>query len=194
MSSDERIVDFLFEMGHLSATPRSGFALLGTGPQSVAEHSFRMALVGYLLARIEGSASPERVALLCLVHDLPEARTGDLHSVAKRYLEVDRSRLLAEQLGDLPVGEIADLLAEYEVGQTPAARLAQEADQLELLLTLREQEARGQARASDWIDRTVERLQTAVGRRIAQAIIGGDPSGWYESIGRSPDPTDEPKS
>ena len=37
---------FLFEMGHLKNLPRAGWLLLGIPqPESVAEHSFRVAIV-----------------------------------------------------------------------------------------------------------------------------------------------------
>ena len=42
--------DFLFEVGMLNRTPRSGFAFLGSGEQSVSEHSFRMLYIAWLLA------------------------------------------------------------------------------------------------------------------------------------------------
>ncbi|MBE9594109.1 MAG: HD domain-containing protein, partial [Proteobacteria bacterium] len=42
------IINFLFEIGILKKTPRSGYQFLGTGNESVAEHSFRVAVIAYL--------------------------------------------------------------------------------------------------------------------------------------------------
>ena len=42
------IADFLFEVGMLKRTPRSGFQFLGTGHETVAEHSLRAAVIGYV--------------------------------------------------------------------------------------------------------------------------------------------------
>ena len=36
----------------LKKTPRTGYQFLGTGKESVAEHSFRTAIIGYVLASI----------------------------------------------------------------------------------------------------------------------------------------------
>jgi len=36
----DSIADFLFEVGMLSRTPRSGYQFLGSGRESVAEHIF----------------------------------------------------------------------------------------------------------------------------------------------------------
>ena len=83
------IADFLFEVGMLKRTPRSGFQFLGTGAETVAEHSLRVAVIGYVLAKMSGKFAPEKIVLMCLFHDLVEARTGDLNYVNKRYVKAD---------------------------------------------------------------------------------------------------------
>ena len=79
-----RLADFLFEVGMLRRTPRTGYQFLCTGAENVAEHSFRTAVIGVVLARMAG-ADVGRTALLGLFHDLHEARTGDFNYVAKIY-------------------------------------------------------------------------------------------------------------
>jgi putative hydrolase of HD superfamily len=183
MNEIKRIADFFFEVGQLAATPRRGFSLLGTGPQNVAEHSYRTALIGFVLARCQPPANPWHVAWLCLIHDLPETRVTDLDHLAKRYVKVDVRRALADQVAEVPGGgDIAQGWAEYEKSDSVEAVLAHDADLLELLITLREQESRGQVRASDWLDRTTQRMQTSVAKAIAEAVIGGDPCHWWESV------------
>jgi len=59
----KNIVNFLFEIGILKKTPRSGYQFLGTGNESVAEHSFRVAVIGYLLAKNEPKADMQKVVL-----------------------------------------------------------------------------------------------------------------------------------
>lgn len=194
MNDFKGIANFLFEVGHLSVTPRSGFALLGTGPQNVAEHSFRVAWIGYLLARLDGTVDASRILLMGMLHDLPETRTGDLHSLSKHYVQADAPRALRDQLAPLSFGiELEELWSEYEAGMTRESRLAKDADQIELLLTLREQESRGQTKASEWLDRTVARIQTDLGSKIARAIVGGDPGHWWE-FANGPAPPQEDDS
>ena len=50
MENLNAIADFLFEVGILSKTPRSGFYFLGSGEQSVAEHINRVTVIGYVLS------------------------------------------------------------------------------------------------------------------------------------------------
>jgi hypothetical protein len=44
----KQIANFLFEVGILDKTPRSGFHFLGTGNQTVAEHVNRVCFIGYI--------------------------------------------------------------------------------------------------------------------------------------------------
>lgn len=43
----ESIADFLFEVGMLCKTPRSGYQFLGSGRESVAEHILRTVFIGF---------------------------------------------------------------------------------------------------------------------------------------------------
>lgn len=54
-------------------------------PETIAEHSFRAAIVGSVLAMMEG-ADPAKTALLSLWHDTQETRVGDIPHVGRRYL------------------------------------------------------------------------------------------------------------
>ena len=77
---------FLFEMGYLKDVTRAGWLLLGIPqPESVAEHSFRVAVIALLLAAAEGADTGRAVAL-GLLHDAHETRIGDVHSVGRAYV------------------------------------------------------------------------------------------------------------
>jgi hypothetical protein len=79
----EGMIDYLYEMGLLKRLPRAGWLVAGIDhPESIAEHSFRAAIIGYLLASVEG-ADPARTALLCLFHDTQESRIGDVPGWAR---------------------------------------------------------------------------------------------------------------
>ena len=63
-------------------------------PEVVAEHTFRDAIVGIALATLEG-ADPGRTAALCLLHDSPETRIGDIPAVGRAYMTPPHPRLSA---------------------------------------------------------------------------------------------------
>jgi putative hydrolase of HD superfamily len=177
----DRIADFLFEVGMLKRTPRSGWQFLpGAAAESVAEHAFRTAMVAFTLARLDGSVNRARVVELALAHDLAEARTGDLNYMNQKYVRADEEAAIADLTRDLPFAdELAGLLAEFRAGATPEAVLARDADQLELLLQLREQLDAGHGSASEWMPFALKRLRTDLARELGARIVERDSSGWW---------------
>lgn len=182
----KRLTDFLFEVGMLRKTPRTGYQFLGSGGENVAEHSFRAAVIGYALAHLAG-ADPSRTTLMCLFHDLPEARTGDFNYVNKIYNCCDQDRAMADAVqGTGLEKEVLSLHHELEESVSPEAALAHDADQLDLILNLKEELDRGNQYAAKWMDCAVERLRTDVAKRLAQEICQTDHTDWW-FLGQSRD-------
>jgi len=176
----KNIANFLFEVGMLKRTPRTGFQFLGTGAQSVAEHSFRTAMIGYALAQLDGQADVARVLQLCLFHDLAEARTGDLNYVNKKYVQVDEEKAVDDLATQLPFGEdYRQTALEYIARQTHEAKLAHDADQLEMILSLKERKDLGNRYADEWFSFAEERLKTDVAKELSQTIWETDSSTWW---------------
>ncbi|MCX7840577.1 MAG: HD domain-containing protein [Anaerolineae bacterium] len=173
--------NFLNEVGMLNHTPRSGFAFLGTGKQSVAEHIFRALHIAFILARMSDEPIEEtRLLHLVMFHDLPEARTGDHNYVNRKYVIEDLDRVLADGARHWPHGaEIVAAIREFEEGNTPEARLAKDADQLELLLMLKQQADLGNPHAHDWIAPLLARLKTEAGKRLADEILTTRWDEWW---------------
>ncbi len=102
----EELVKFIHEVGTLKLVPRSGWFKLGIKlPESVAEHCFRTAVIAFVLAIRSGEsvATACRAATAALFHDLHEARTMDLHKIAKDYVSVDEEKALKDQFERLGV-------------------------------------------------------------------------------------------
>ncbi|MFH0810018.1 MAG: HD domain-containing protein [Pseudomonadota bacterium] len=175
-----RVADFLFEAGALQHTPRSGFQYLGTGRQSVAEHSLRSCFVAWTLARLEPSVDARRLLELVLFHDLPEVRTGDLNYVNKLYVKTMEAQAWKDLCQGLAFGpEIAALAEEFTRNESREARLAHDADQLDMLLALKEQLDSGNPRAAGWIPAVRRRLTTEAGRQLAEAILEAEADRWW---------------
>jgi putative hydrolase of HD superfamily len=179
---------FLFEMGHLKNLPRSGWLLLGIPePESVAEHSFRVAVVGLMLAALEG-ADVGRTAALCLLHDAHETRIGDVPSVGRAYVTTAAPEAVtAHQTSAMPDAAakvFQELVAEYEATETLESRLAHDADKIETLLQAAEYQAQGYS-AGPWRETSLAALRTDAGRQLAQAIGSADPHGWWSAFAAS---------
>lgn len=175
----KRISDFLFEAGMLRLTPRSGYQFLGTGSENVAEHSFRTAIVGFVLARMAG-IQPERTVMLCLFHDFHEARIGDFNYVNRIYnTSAPREALEHATEGTGLAGDILPLWDELEEAQSIEAQLAQDADQIEFILNLKREKDLGNNYAGKWLDNALERLRTPEGRELALTIAETDHTDWW---------------
>lgn len=175
------IVNLLHEFGMLAKTPRSGFAFLGTGEQSVADHSHRMAMIAFVLAEMnQAPIDKYKLMMMCLFHDLPEARTGDLNYVNKKYVRVDEALVLNDIATSSPLGPmIVGFIREYEEGKTTEAKIAKDADQIELLLVLKQEWEKGNEQAIEWFDITLKRLNTKEGQLIGEEIRKTPSSDWW---------------
>jgi putative hydrolase of HD superfamily len=178
----KEIANFLFEAGMLKRTPRSGFQFLGSGAESVAEHVFRAACIGYVLGSLSQEINKDRLIKMCLFHDMIEARTGDLNYVNKKYVNVDNEKAIDELTEKLPFGgELSSLIREFEEQKTPEAHLAYDADQLELILALKEYKDLGSKYADEWLDFAIQRLKTEIAIKLARTILETDSSLWWFS-------------
>ena len=176
----KRTVDFLFEIGMLKKTPRTGYQFLGSGGESVADHYFRTAVIGYVLASREPEADSKMVVLMCLFHDFPEARTGDHNYVNKKYVVSDEKRALCDQVRGLAFGdEIIALADEFNDSATLESRISNDADQIDLILELKEQLDLGNAYAKEWLSYALQRLLTEDGRQMARKILNTDSTDWW---------------
>lgn len=174
-----RLADLIFEAGMLRRTPRSGYQFLGTGQENVAEHSFRTAMIGWILARRAG-ADAGHVAVMCLFHDLHEARTGDFNYVNKLYNRTRAGEALAHALGGTGLeADVLPLWQELEAAETLEARLAQDADQIDFIANLKEELDLGNKYAGDWLPPALERLRTSEGRELAETLVRTDHKEWW---------------
>jgi putative hydrolase of HD superfamily len=176
----KNIVNFLFEVGILKKIPRSGYQFLGTGSESIADHSFRVAIIAYLLAQKEPGADTQKAVLMSLFHDLPEARTGDHNYVNKRYVTVNEDRAVEDLAHTISFGgEISALIHEFNSAQSLEARLVQDADQLDFILELKRQQDLGNRSAAEWLTYSVKRLRSNFSKSLADEILKTDSSEWW---------------
>ena len=107
-------------------------------PESVAEHSWRAALMAMLLAPEFPGVEIDRVVRMCIIHDLGEAVTGDIPTFLKnRADEETEDRAVAGMLATLPEEtrrEFSALFAEMNALETPEARLYKIIDKLEAVI------------------------------------------------------------
>jgi len=176
------IANFIYEAGILNKTPRSGLWLLGSGQQSVAEHLLRCAYIGYSLCYMTPEADREKVVMMCLFHDLGEARTSDLNYLHQKYGRLAESRAINDLSRELPFGrEIKKFYDEVESKSKRSleAILAKDADNLEWLATMREEAAKGNIKANEWAKIAGKRLKTPAGKAVGEVMMSTHPDAWW---------------
>src|SRR5579884_3285114 len=130
--------------GALKRLRRAGWIRVGIPePESVADHSFRLALMALLFGSRLG-LNVEKMVHMALIHDLAEARTGDL-TPGDRVTSTEkqeRERVAFGQIVErLPEGSaLDDLWREYESGASREARIVRQLDKLEMALQALEYE------------------------------------------------------
>jgi putative hydrolase of HD superfamily len=130
-------LDILHVAERLKDTPRHCTTSKGRR-ESVAEHSWRIALMAMLLKSEFPELDIDRVTRMCLIHDLGECFTGDIPT----FLKTDADEATEEQLLDrwvnslpAPVSEeLSTLYAEMNALTTPEAKLYKSLDKLEAVI------------------------------------------------------------
>ena len=174
------IANLLFKAKILKNIPRSGYHFLGVGKESVAEHSFGTAFIAYVISQIEPDVDALRLISMCLVHDLPEAKIGDLNYVQKKYVTADENKAVADITGNLPFGsDLAELIAEFNEGLSLEAKLARDADQLAFILELKTLADIGYNPPNKWLPFALKRLQTKTGKALAKNIMETSWDAWW---------------
>lgn len=175
---------FGYELGVLKRIRRAGWWHAGVrDPESVAEHSMRVAQLAAIIA-VEEGADPARASFLALWHDSQETRTGDLpHTVGDYLTKPEPRQITADQTERLPARSremVRGAVDEYESRQTAEALCAKDADKLEMLLQAVEYRDVGVRRVDGWIDSARKGLTTRTGQRIAEAAVNLSPLAWRD--------------
>jgi len=176
----DQITEFIYETDIHSKTPRSGLWFLGSGNQSVAEHSFHAAMIAYALAHLNPEADKRKVVFMALFHDIGEGRTSDHNYVHQRYGRMSEAQAVGDIAKSVPFGnEILGYFNEQEAGTTLEAKLVKDADQLEWICTLREEETKGNTKAKEWIEITMKRLKTDAAKKLGEVLVKTHPDSWW---------------
>ena len=155
------IIEAYFEFNHLKQLYRQGWLQHGIEPkycESVAEHSFCVALLGLLLADQYPELDVNKVVRMALIHDLGEIYAGDFtpkDKIDKNHkFELEKKSVL-QVFNKLPNGwKWINLWEEYEQGSSAEARLVQQLDRLEMLLQASIYEQQRQVDLSDFFAST----------------------------------------
>jgi len=133
----EKLLSTLHTAEHLKDVTRHCYTS-GGRHESVAEHSWRLALMAFFVRDEFPELDMDRVIRMCLIHDLGEAFTGDIPSFEKTGTDEKREDMLLQNWVDsLPEPyrtEMTGLYREMAERQTGEARLYKALDNLEAVI------------------------------------------------------------
>ena len=147
----DAVLDFIEEIGVLKNLPRTGWRFRGIkDAESIADHCYRVSLLSMMLAEQGVPLDVEKVMRLALLHEVAEARIGDLPFPALKYIpeEVkaagERAAVesMFERFGRLQQ-KYMQLWDEFEEGTSIEGKLVRAADKLELMIQVLEYEKIG---------------------------------------------------
>jgi len=106
--------------------------------ESVAEHSWRIALMAMLIAPEFPEADMNRVIRMCLIHDLGEAFTGDIPTFWKTEADTEKEDAVFDRwVQTLPQEtreEFSALLTEMNALETVEAKIYKALDKMEAVI------------------------------------------------------------
>ena len=177
-------VDFLFEMGSIRFIGRMWQRFLNDDFANLAEHHFRMFWIAMVIAAHETDVDTGKLAKLVLVHDIAESRTGDVDYLARQYVVRNEELGIKDMLAGTGLEkEFLALWEEYETRETLEAKIAKDADNLDVDFELAEQASKGSPLKADWHDNRVfvakEKLYTPTAKRLFDQLISANPHDWH---------------
>jgi putative hydrolases of HD superfamily len=176
--NEKRMIEFFFELATLRRLTRSHRQLIHGVDDNVSDHSFRVAIIGMTLARLE-KCDENTVLKMCLFHDFVEARTGDANFINKLYVELHEERAREDQMRDLPIGEdILGLMSEYEKRESVESVVAKDADLLDQMILQQEYLFNDSVNREIWQTHTEQSLTTENAKRLAERIREANPFEW----------------
>jgi len=180
-------INLFAEAGLLKRVKRSGWWVAGIkDPESVAEHCFRCAVMGYYMAHLEG-VDPYKVLVMTLFNDIHESRINDLHKMGHFYIDFKEAekKVFKDQVKNLDSAvkkHLERLRKEYDVQDSKESIVARDADILECLLQAKEYYDNGYKVAEKFFKKAPDYLKTKTAKEMWQQIKQWDSHLWWENV------------
>ena len=168
MPNEKKTLELLFEALNLKKVPRAGWLIRTAPRESLADHSFGAATIAIALSRMEGLSERDEARLIkrALLHDLHEARIGDLSRIARQYVTSDEKRAEREMLTgthlEPELGIFSDVKLEL---------LTHDCDKLDMLFQAIDYANAGNKNMQRFIDAALEQVKSKSGKKLAKMAL-----------------------
>jgi putative hydrolase of HD superfamily len=134
------ILDFLNTAANLKKIHRQGWInkLSLEKPESVADHTFSMAIIGMIFSDLE-NYNTEKILKIILLHDLAESVIGDItpDQISKKEKNRLENKAIKTILGKLPISlqkQYSRLWEEYQANNSNEVKIVHQLDKIEMAL------------------------------------------------------------
>lgn len=186
--TNDRDLDFLFEIGSLRHVPRGWRQHLGFDIASDLEHTYRVMWLALIISRMEKAGDENKIMKMALVHDVAETRTSDLSYVQKVYVEADEEKAADDIFRDTLVSDYRQILHEFEERTSIEAKIVKDADNLDVDIELKELEEQGSKLPAKFSPQRTnlrnEKLYTESAKKLWDKIQNADPSHWHRTMNK----------
>jgi putative hydrolases of HD superfamily len=186
-SIETHALNFFAEAGLLKRIKRSGWWVAGIDdPETVAEHSFRTAVIAFYIAHVE-EVDPYKAVTMALFNDIHEARINDLHKMGHYYIEFRdaEKKVFADQIHCLDLRVKKALLKvrdEYDAQASKESIVARDADILECLVQAKEYYENGHLIAKKFFQQAPGHLKTKTAQKLWKEILAWDSHDWWQTV------------
>ncbi|MFH1056889.1 MAG: HD domain-containing protein [Candidatus Micrarchaeota archaeon] len=181
MKKKRGVLGFLFEAGVLKRAKRTGWWYSKIkNPESIAEHSFRTAIIAFILAKEEG-VNAQWAATSALFHDFRETRLGDLHKIQAHYFKIKpgvKKRIIEDQAELLPENARDDFVRH----SSDVSAVVKDSDFLECALQAREYYDLGFKECWNWLERAGKPLRTKSAKKLFAELKRTSSDAWWKGL------------
>ena len=167
----KNLLKYTEKLKHL---PRTGWLRYNiTQPETVASHSWQMAMLALKLAETVKNYDMNKVIKLCLCHDIGESVIGDITPSDSRYATKKEmeNKAIAQIAAESDFSALEALFSEYEANQTPEAKLANDLDKLEMYAQALDYEKKYQDKdLTEFKHSAVKAIQTDIGKKLLEEL------------------------
>jgi len=143
------IFDFLKSAVSLKDIPRQGWVekLSIDDPESVADHSYSMAVMGMIISDLE-NFNTEKILKMILLHDLAESKVGDytpgkISYEKKKEWENTAFNEIVKKLPTDIKSEYLKIWQEYQEKKSSESKIVHQIDKLEMALQAKTYQKKG---------------------------------------------------
>ncbi len=187
MEPKKRDIELLFEIGSLRNVQRAWRQQMGVDVANNLEHSFRVAFIALVLARMEGVEDEGKILKMALMHDLEESRTADHTHFQKPYVELNKNKATKGVFDSTSLEDFYDeVYQEYSKLESIEAKIAKDADMLDIDFELKELEEQGHKIPAKWRESRDSiregSFYTDSAKKLHKLVWETDRSDWYKHI------------